>query len=229
MAHVLSVSESAVNRLFVAWIVFLETLFDEVDLHPDDGYLLKRMPEIFVKTGHGLIDMIIDCTEFKFQQATNFDLNTLMFSHYKNTQTGKALIDISPHGSGLLFSDTYPGSISDSAIAEKTGVLSWLTPKHELMADRGFAVQDCCSIKGVYLNQPAPKNLDKFSHGDVSKNFNIASTRIHVERFIGCVRDWSILNTVWPMQRLDLNSSTWKTLCHIVNLTMDPIGPNPEK
>ena len=66
MAHKLSVFESTVSRLFVAWIVFLETLFDEVDLHPDDEYLLKRMPEIFVKTGHCLTDMIIDCTEFKF-------------------------------------------------------------------------------------------------------------------------------------------------------------------
>ena len=73
MAHMLSVSESTVNRLFVAWIVFLETPFDEVDLHPDDGYLLKTMPEIFVKTGHGRTDMIIDCTELKFQQVTNFD------------------------------------------------------------------------------------------------------------------------------------------------------------
>ena len=126
----LSVSESTVSRLIVAWRVFLETLFDEVDLHPDDGYLLKRMPEIFVKTGHGLTDMIIDCTEFKFQQATNFDLNTLMFSHYKNTHTGKVLIGISPHGSVLLISDIYQGSISDSTITEKTGVLSWLTPKH---------------------------------------------------------------------------------------------------
>ena len=143
-----------------------------------------------------------------------------MFSHYKNTQTGKALIGISPHVSGLLFSDIYPGSISDNAITEKTGVLSWLTPEHELMADRGFAVQDYCSIKGVYLNQPAQKNLDKFSHGDVSTNFNFASTRIHVERFIGRVRDWSILDTVWPMQRLDLLSSTLKTLCHIVNLVI---------
>ena len=110
------------------------------------------------------------------------------------------MIGISPHGSGLLFSDIYPGSILDSAITEKTGVLSWLTPEHELMADQGFTVQDYYSMKGVYLNQPAQKNLDKFSHGDV-----------------------------WPMQRLDLLSSTWKTLCHIVNLTMDPIGPNPEK
>ena len=53
--------------------------------------------------------------------------------------------------------------------------------------------------------------------------------QIHVEQFIGRVRGWSILNTVWHMQRLDLLSSTWKTLCHIVNLTMDSIGPNPEK
>ena len=97
------------------------------------------------------------------------------------------------------------------------------------MADRGFADQDYCSMKGVYLNRPAQKNLDKFSHGDVSTNFNIVSARIHVERFLECVRDWFILNTVWSMQRLDLLSSTWKTLCHIVNLTMDPIGPIPEK
>ena len=152
-----------------------------------------------------------------------------MFSHYKNTQTGKALIGFTPHQSGLFFSDIYQGSLSDSAITEKTHVLSWLTPEHELMADQGFAVQDYCSMKGVYLNRPAQKNLDKFSQGDVSTNFNIASTRIHVERFIGRVRDRSNLNTVWPMQRLDLLSSTWNTLCHIVNLTMDPIGPNPEK
>ena len=133
------------------------------------------MPEIFVMTRHGLTDMIIDCTKFKFQQATNFDLNTLMFSHYKNTQTGKALIGISPHGSGHLFSDIYPGSISDSAITEKTGVLSWLTPEHELMADRGFAVQDYCSMKGVYLNRPAQKNLDKISHGDGSATITFSS------------------------------------------------------
>ena len=143
------------------------------------------MPEIFVKTGNGRTDMIIDCTEFRFQQVTNFDLNTLLFSHYKNTQTGIELIGVSPHGSGPLFSDIYPGSISDSAITEKTGVLSCLSPEHELMADRGFAVQDYCSMKGVYLNRPAQKSLDQFSYGKVSTNFNIASTRIYVEQFIG--------------------------------------------
>ena len=55
-----------------------------------------------------MTDLVIDATELKFQRATNYDLNTLMFSHYKNTQTGKALIEISRHGMGILFSDYLP-------------------------------------------------------------------------------------------------------------------------
>ena len=135
------------------------------------------------------------------------------------------MIGISPHGSGLLFSDIYPGSISDSAITEQTCVLEWIQPEHELMADRGFSVQDYCSVKRVYLNRPAQKDNDQFSQSDVASNFDIASTRIHVERFIGRARDWSILNAVWPLQRMDLLSSTWQAICHIVNLTMALIGP----
>ena len=35
-------------------------------LKPSKGYLLKRMPAIFVKIVHGMTDMVIDCTEVKF-------------------------------------------------------------------------------------------------------------------------------------------------------------------
>ena len=82
-----------------------------------------------------------------------------------------------------------------------------------------------CAIKGVTLNRPKQKDADQFSQADVKKRFDIAATRIHVERFIGRVRDWSILNNVWPLNRMDILSSTWKMLCHIVNITMPPIGP----
>lgn len=220
IGHMLSVSQSTMYRIFVGWVVFLESLYDEFDLKPENGYLLHKMPEIFIKTGHGLTDIVIDCTEFKFQQATNFDLNTLMFSNYKNTHTGKALIGISPHGSGLFFSDIYPGSISDSCITEKVGVLEWVEHGNEIMADRGFSIQEYCSGKGVYLNRPAQKSGPQFTEAEVAANFDIAATRIHVERYIGRVRDWSILNAVWPIQRIDLLASTWQVICHIVNMLM---------
>lgn len=108
MAFMLKVGESTIQRIFVGWIVFLETIFTCINLKPEAGFLLKKMPDIFVKTGHGLTDMIIDCTEFKFQHVSNLDLNSLMFSNYKNTITGKALIGIAPHGMGLFLSDIYP-------------------------------------------------------------------------------------------------------------------------
>ena len=219
-------AESTIHRIYTGWIVFLSTLFNEINLSPTSHYLAQKMPDIFIKTGHGLTDIVIDCTEFRFQKPSNYDVNTLMFSNYKNTTTGKALIGITANGMGVFFSDVYPGSVSDSKLTEVSGVLHNVRAEHEIMADRGFAIQDLCACKGIFLNKPDQKSNPQFNPMEVSKNFDIAATRIHVERFIGRVGEWSILNHIWPIQRMDLLSSTWQTFCHIVNLKMPPIGPS---
>jgi hypothetical protein len=195
MAFIMDTSESTIQRMFNGWVIFLATIFNRLDLTPGHGYLLHKMPNAFINTAHGLTDIIIDATEFKFQLASNFELSGLMFSHYKNTTTGKALIGIAPHGMGLLFSDIYPGSISDSEITEKSRVLQFVEEEHEIMSDKGFSIQDLCAKKGVFLNRPKQKENDQFTEGQVQRNFDIASTRIHVERYIGRVRNWTILNT----------------------------------
>ena len=123
MGFMLGLSKATIQRIFIGRVIFLTTLFNEIDLKPSSGYLLKKMPKIFVETGHGLTDLVIDATEFKFQSASNFELNSLMFSNYKNTQTGKVLVRNSPHGGGILFSDIFPGSISDSKINEECGAV----------------------------------------------------------------------------------------------------------
>ena len=154
MAFMIDKSKSTVQRIFIGWVISLATIFNEIDLTPASGFLLKKMPKGFIETGHGLTDIVIDATELKFQSASNFALNSFMFSNYKNTQTGKALIGISPHGSGILFSDIYPGSISDSEIKEKSGTILFVEKEHKIMSDRGFLIQDFCAIKGVSLSRP---------------------------------------------------------------------------
>jgi hypothetical protein len=225
MAYILNISKTTTQRIFIGWVIFLSTILNEIDLKPESGFLVKKMPKSFIETGHGLTDLIIDATEFKFQSASNFELNSLMFSNYKNTQTGKALIGIAPHGGGILFSDIYPGSISDSDLTEKSDTILFVEKDHEIMSDRGFSIQEFCATKGITLNRPKQKDSDQFSQVDVARNFDIASTRIHVERYIGRIRDWGIMNTVWPINRMDLLSSTWQMLAHFVNLTTPPIGP----
>ena len=63
------------------------------------------------------------------------------------------------------------------------------------MPNKGFAIQDFCSIKGICLNCPSQENNPQLSEAEVA-NCDIAATRIYVERFIGRVCDWNILNNV---------------------------------
>ena len=104
-------SKAPIQSIFIAWVVFLAAWFNEIDLTPPWDFLLKKLQKIFVETGHGLTDLVIDATEFKLQSVSNFELNSLMFLNYKNTQTEKALAGISPYDGGILFSDIFPGSI----------------------------------------------------------------------------------------------------------------------
>ena len=104
MAFMLKVGERAQFNAYLLVGYFSLRQSSLINLKPEAGFLLKKTPDIFIKTGHGLMDMIIDCTEFNFQHVSNLDLNSRMFSNYKNTITGKALTGIAPHGMGLFFS-----------------------------------------------------------------------------------------------------------------------------
>ena len=53
LAYIVDLTPSTVHRIFVGWVVFLEAIFSQLDLKPDGGFLLNKMPEIFVRTGHG--------------------------------------------------------------------------------------------------------------------------------------------------------------------------------
>ena len=58
---------------------------------------------------------------------------------------------------------------------------------------------------------------------------DIEACRIHVKRFIDFVRDLSILDSVCLEQRMNILSSIWQSLCHIVNIASPPIEPKVEK
>ena len=55
------------------YVLSLFIIFNEIDLKRGNGFLLKKMTNVFFDTGHGMTD-IID-TEFKFQTASNYELN----------------------------------------------------------------------------------------------------------------------------------------------------------
>ena len=66
IACMLQIGESTIHRTIVAWVVFMEALFSHLNIKPDDGILLCSLPDVFIKTARGLIDIIIDLVDLSY-------------------------------------------------------------------------------------------------------------------------------------------------------------------
>ena len=53
-----------------------------------------------------------------------------------------------------LVSEAYDGSISDRKLVELNGLLEKLEAVDEVMADKGFTIQDLRIPYGIFLNMP---------------------------------------------------------------------------
>ena len=92
MSFMLDLRKDSVHWIFVKWKKVLETLFHRLNLKQSQGYLLKMMPHIFVKTRHKTTDTVTDWLEC-FVVFYEFNL---IFFNYKNPVFVKALIRMSP-------------------------------------------------------------------------------------------------------------------------------------
>ena len=82
------------------------------------------------------------------------ELQQMTFSNYKNSNTFKVLVGISPDGVITFVSALYPGSISDKELTRRSGIMDLLEPGDSVKADRGFDIEDDLILRGVHLNIP---------------------------------------------------------------------------
>ena len=65
MGYIVGMSNATVQWILCGWVIFLATLFYEINLKLPSKYKLKEMPKIFVEAGHGSTVLVINATEFK--------------------------------------------------------------------------------------------------------------------------------------------------------------------
>ena len=135
------------------WINFLYLQFKEIPIWPPRSLIFSNMPEVF-KVKYPTTRVIIDATEIFVEQPDLPELQQMTLSNYKNHNTYKGSIGISPSGAVTFVSDLYSGSISDKELTQKCGLLSLLEAGDSVMADRGFDIQDDLELLGVRLNIP---------------------------------------------------------------------------
>lgn len=86
------------------------------------------------------------------------------------------------------------------------------------MADKGFTISDLLAKKKAYLNIPPFLRNKQFSNAEIEEIKAIASVRIYVERAIGRVTLFHILDANVPLSLSRNIDSIFRVCCYLTNL-----------
>ncbi|XP_055999749.1 uncharacterized protein LOC125663999 [Ostrea edulis] len=211
------IAPSTFSKYYTTWLCLLHKELKFLNPFPAKDVVQRTMPSQFKKIPNTRI--IIDCTEIFIQKSSSLTNQSLTFSNYKNHNTAKSLVGITPSGIISFVSEGWGGKVSDRQITEESGLLDLLEPGDSVMADKGFTITDLLKQRGCYLNiPPFLRNDHQFAVEDVYNTQEIAQLRIHVERSIGRVKNFHIFDGVLPLSMIPLVSKLFQVCCWLSNL-----------
>ena len=180
--------------------------WDEVDWWPSRDLVRYFSPSDF-KAKFPSTRVVIDGTECPIMKPKEPIAQQATFSTYKNRNTVKVLVGVTPGGLVSFVSPAYGGSTSDRQICECSRLPQICDPGDSIMADKGFDLQDFFDPYMVTINIPTFfRKKNRMSAGTVLKDRKIASKRVHVERIIGLAKTFKILKD--PMNNTESSLAT---------------------
>lgn len=187
-------SVANISRIFTRTIPIIADLMQELIVWPPTERLKYHMPIPF-RARYSKVVSIIDCLEIQIEKPSNPLHQALTWSQYKNCNTIKYLISCTPDGLVNYISGGYGGRSTDFNITEDCGFLDRLSPGMQIMADRGFKnLASLLQQKGCELiRPPSVSSKVQSTKQEVKESKRIAALRIHVERVIGRLREFGML------------------------------------
>lgn len=217
------ISSSLACTIFTSWMPLIADKLKSLIIWLPRETIRDCCPESF-RENYPKTTCIIDCAETFIQRPKNLRSRGETYSNYKGHNTAKYMVGISPHGQIMFISKSFGGRASDRYIVENSGFLRYLLPGDEIMADRGFTIEDLLFPRRVKLNIPAfTKGKPQLSADDVTSTRRIARVRIHVERAIRRLKVFKILSSTVPVASLKRFDDILVVCSALVNLRADLI------
>ena len=229
LAHRFGVPESTMSKVYRTWLPVLSSHLRQLIIWPDRATLRQNLPQSFCRKFRDCV-CIIDCSEIFIERPKNLTARAQTWSNYKHNNTCKYLIGISPAGAVMFLSEGWGGRVSDKQITSESGFLDKITNGDCILADRGFLIQDELTKKGAILKIPKfTKGKKQLPGKDVDESRQLAHVRIHVERVIGRLKDYRILQTIIPISQVDLIDDMMTIICGAINLNKSVVGKGDDK
>lgn len=215
------VSESTVARRFRETLPKVAQCMQELVFIPSRDYIRLNLPIPFRKR-YAKVVSIIDCFEVQIEKPSAAVHQALTWSQYKNANTIKYLISITPDGFINFISEGYGGRTSDALLFEDCGFLNMLSPGDVVMADRGFKnITHLLGRQGCTLLRPPSVSAGtKLNKEEVLETKRIAALRVHVERSIGRLREFEMIapHACIDIKFVKMLDFIVLTACGVVNL-----------
>jgi len=214
------ISTAYASFIFTTWIKLLSKLLGTplVNWLPREA-ICDNLPELFIKAGHTKCRVILDCAEVFIERPKSLDCQAATWSDYKHHNTFKFLVGITPSGYISFLSSCYGGRASDKFITKDSGFYDLLERDDEVMADRGFQIQEDLLLNYCTLVvPPGARAKSQMTTGEVKKTKKVANLRIHVERAINRIKFFRILKSTMPvtmLQHVDDIVLTCAGLCNL--------------
>ncbi len=223
LARGFEISLSSVSRVFLTWVNYAYLRLGLLPIWPDRTTIQETMPAAF-KERYPKTTTILDATEVKVNIPSSLLLQSQTYSNYKSANTFKGLVAISPAGHIMFVSSLYTGNISDTELVERSGFLALLIRSaDEVMADRGFTIQELLAPLGVGLNIPPFLGRRLQMDGtDIVETQQMASLRIHIERAIRRVKEFDIVTGFMPASLAGSANQIW-TVCALLTNFQSPL------
>ena len=196
LADRFGISTSLVSRICITWINLLYVELKDLFPFPAQELVRKNMPQEFAQ--YATTRIILDCTELFIQRPSAMLAQSETWSDYKHHNTWKLLVGVTPNGQVSFLSELWGGRVSDKQITRESGVLDLLEPGDNVMVDRGFDISNIVP-NGVSVNMPPfLAGREQMTAAETEETMSIASVRIHVERAIGRMKTYHILDGTLP-------------------------------
>ncbi|XP_055067716.2 uncharacterized protein [Misgurnus anguillicaudatus] len=224
LAERFGISQSIVSKVISCWIdIMEENMRYYIPWLPRET-IQATMPQCF-KEHFPNTTCVIDCSETPLQKPRTLDSRGESYSHYYGQNTIKYLVCIAPCGLIMFISPAYGGRCSDKFITANSGFLEYLRPGDEVMADRGFTINDLLYERKVKLVIPAfTKKGMQLSEEDTTNTRRIANVRVHVERVICRLKNFKVLSQTVPINLTPKIDKILRICAALCNLRSDIIS-----
>ncbi|XP_040068774.1 uncharacterized protein LOC115320941 isoform X1 [Ixodes scapularis] len=202
IARNFGISEGHFSRVFATWINFLHRQLKALTRFPTCEELQGHLPAAFFKFPDTRV--ILDGTEVRIERASSLAAQRQTFSSYKHYNTFKEVVGCAPDGYISFVSDLWGGSSSDRVIVEKSGLLEQLQPGDAIMVDKGFKLNDLPPGVRVHIPCFRKPGEPQMAENELSHTRHVASARVIVERAIGRIKQFHILDRPFPITMMDL-------------------------